>query len=119
VQDLPAELLRKGRFDEIFFVDLPDAPTRTEVFALHLAKRKVDATDMDLEALAAAADGFSGAEIEQAIVSSLFAARAARRALEQQDLIAELNNTRPLSVLMAEKVQALREWAIGRTVPAN
>ena len=119
VQDLPAELLRKGRFDEIFFVDLPGAAIRAEVFALHLAKRKVDTTDMDLEALAVAADGFSGAEIEQAIVSSLFAARAAKHPLEQHDLLEELRNTRPLSVLMAEKVQALRAWAVGRTVPAD
>ena len=119
VQELPAELLRKGRFDEIFFVDLPDAATRAEVFALHLARRKVDATVMDLPALAAACDGFSGAEIEQAIVSSLYAARAARRALTQEDLLAELHNTRPLSVLMAEQVQALREWARDRTVPAD
>ena len=119
VQDLPAELLRKGRFDEIFFVDLPDAATRTEVFTLHLAKRKVDTSAMDLSALAVASDGFSGAEIEQAIVSSLFAARAAHRPLAQEDLLNELHSTRPLSVLMAEKVQALREWAQGRTVPAD
>jgi SpoVK/Ycf46/Vps4 family AAA+-type ATPase len=119
VQDLPAELLRKGRFDEIFFVDLPSAETRAEVFALHLSKRKVDTTQMDLHALADACDGFSGAEIEQAIVSSLFAARAARRPLTQDDLLNELRTTRPLSVLMAEKVQGLRAWAQGRTVPAD
>lgn len=119
VQDLPAELLRKGRFDEIFFVDLPDADTRVQVFALHLARRKVDASALDLPALAAACAGFSGAEIEQAIVSSLYAARAARHPLTQDDLLAELRNTRPLSVLMAEQVQALREWARERTVPAD
>ncbi|MBS0211872.1 MAG: AAA family ATPase [Proteobacteria bacterium] len=119
VQDLPAELLRKGRFDEIFFVDLPSAQVRAEVFALHLARRKVDAAGMDMNALAAASEGFSGAEIEQAIVASLYAARAARRPLTQDDVLAELHATRPLSVLMAEQVQALQAWARGRTVPAD
>jgi AAA+ superfamily predicted ATPase len=119
VQDLPAELLRKGRFDEIFFVDLPDAATRAEVFSLHLAKRKVELAMLDVNELASMSEGFSGAEIEQAIVASLFAARAARRPLEQQDLLSELRNTRLLSVLMSEKVQALRAWAVGRTVPAD
>jgi SpoVK/Ycf46/Vps4 family AAA+-type ATPase len=119
VQDLPPELLRKGRFDETFFVDLPGAATRADVFALHLARRKVDASAMDLAKLAAACDGFSGAEIEQAIVSALYAARAWRRPLTQDDLLAELANTRPLSVLMAEQVQALRAWARDRTVPAD
>jgi AAA+ superfamily predicted ATPase len=119
VEDLPPELLRKGRFDEIFFVDLPNAETRVDVFNLHLTKRKVDTTVLDLSALAAACDGFSGAEIEQAIVSALYAAHAARGAVTQEALLAELHNTRPLSVLMAEKVGDLREWAAGRTVPAD
>ncbi len=119
VQDLPAELLRKGRFDEIFFVDLPGAETRVEVFRLHMVKRKVDMTALDLPALAAACDGFSGAEIEQAIVSALYAARAARGPVTQDDLLTELRNTRPLSVLMSEKVEGLREWARDRTVPAD
>ncbi|HEY2344777.1 MAG TPA: AAA family ATPase [Xanthomonadaceae bacterium] len=119
VQDLPPELLRKGRFDETFFVDLPDATTREDVFKLHLAKRRVDTTALDLHALAAASAGFSGAEIEQAIVSALYAARAARGPLTQDELLAELRNTKPLSVLMAEQVQALRAWARDRTVPAD
>jgi SpoVK/Ycf46/Vps4 family AAA+-type ATPase len=119
VDELPPELLRKGRFDEIFFVDLPNAETRAEVFRLHLAKRKVDTTALDLAALAAASGGFSGAEIEQAIVSALYAARAAHAAVTQDELLAELHNTRPLSVLMAEKVEGLRTWAAGRTVPAD
>ena len=82
-------------------------------------KRKVDTTVLDLSALAADCDGFSGAEIEQAIVSALYAAHAARGAVTQEALLAELRNTRPLSVLMAEKVGDLREWAAGRTVPAD
>jgi SpoVK/Ycf46/Vps4 family AAA+-type ATPase len=82
VHDLPAELLRKGRFDEIFFVDLPDAATRVEIFALHLDRRTLDPDDIDLPALAAAADGFSGAEIEQVIVSALYAAHAEQAGLD-------------------------------------
>jgi SpoVK/Ycf46/Vps4 family AAA+-type ATPase len=119
IDALPPELLRKGRFDEVFFVDLPDAATREQLFALHLRKRKLDAAGFDLPALAAASDGFSGAEIEQAIVSALFAAHATGAPLSDFALRAELRQTRPLSVLMAEQVTALREWASGRTVPAD
>jgi SpoVK/Ycf46/Vps4 family AAA+-type ATPase len=119
VQQLPAELLRKGRFDEIFFVDLPDAATRAEIFRLHLKKRKADVHAFDADALAAASDGFSGAEIEQAIVAALYAAHAEQRDLAQSHVAHELAQTRPLSVLMAEQVGALREWARERTVPAD
>jgi SpoVK/Ycf46/Vps4 family AAA+-type ATPase len=120
VQQLPAELLRKGRFDETFFVDLPDAPTRTEIFRLHLDRRDLDPAACDPDALAAASAGFSGAEIEQVIVASLYAAAAdGARQPTQAHLLAEIGNTRPLSVLMAEKVGALREWARERTVPAD
>ncbi len=119
VQDLPAELLRKGRFDEIFFVDLPSAESRAELFALHLRRRSVDAGSFDFNALANAADGFSGAEIEQAIVAALYAAHAVNLPLSEFQLRAELKNTRPLSVLMQEQVAALRDWANARTVPAD
>jgi SpoVK/Ycf46/Vps4 family AAA+-type ATPase len=119
VRELPPELLRKGRFDEVFFVDLPDAATRAEIFALHLDKRKIDRSAFHLDELAAASDGFSGAEIEQAIVSALYAAYADKRVLDEAGVLAELRNTRPLSVLMAEQVQALRAWASTRTVPAD
>ncbi|MEO7477693.1 MAG: AAA family ATPase [Lysobacteraceae bacterium] len=119
VDELPPELLRKGRFDEIFFVDLPNAETRIDIFKLHLARRKVDATAFGMQALAAASNGFSGAEIEQAIVSSLYVARTTPGPLTQDELLGELRNTRPLSVLMAEKVEALRAWARDRTVPAD
>ena len=119
VHELPAELLRKGRFDEIFFVDLPDAATRAEIFALHLDRRQLAREHIDLSALAAAADGFSGAEIEQVIVSALYAAHAEQASLDTQALMQAIRDTRPLSVLMAEQVQALREWALPRTVPAD
>ncbi len=119
VDALPPELLRKGRFDEVFFVDLPDADSRQQLFALHLRKRMLDPARFDLGGLAGASDGFSGAEIEQAIVSALYAAHATGAALTDFSLRAELKQARPLSVLMAEQVEALREWARGRTVPAD
>src|SRR5690606_36735351 len=119
VRELPAELLRKGRFDEIFFVDLPDADTRAQVFELHLRRRGLDPAGFDLAALAAAADGFSGAEIEQAVVAALYAAHANGVPLNDFLLRAELKQARPLSVLMREQVDALRAWAHGRTVPAD
>ena len=119
VQALPPELLRKGRFDEIFFVDLPDHATRGELFRLHLSKRKVEWSGFSLSTLAEASNGFSGAEIEQAIVSALYAAHAEKVPVDEKRLIAELKNTRPLSVLMAEQINGLREWASTRTVPAG
>ena len=119
VQELPAELLRKGRFDEIFFVDLPDADTRAHVFELHLRRRELPAERFDLAALARASDGFSGAEIEQAIVSALYTAHADGGTVDNALLLEELRHTRPLSVVMREQVQALRQWAAARTVPAD
>jgi len=119
VTTLPAELLRKGRFDEVFFVDLPDAATRAEIFRLHLAKRGLRDADYDIGALASATDGFSGAEIEQVVVAALYAAAAEKTALLQRHLEAEIRGTRPLSVLMGERVAALREWARERTVSAD
>jgi len=119
VQELPAELLRKGRFDEIFFVDLPSPDTRVELLRLHLGRRNLDPDAFALPALAAASHGFSGAEIEQAIVSGLYAAHAEQRPLDDSLLMQEIRATRPLSVLMAEQVQALRDWATERTVPAD
>lgn len=119
VQELPPELLRKGRFDEIFFVDLPDPDTRVELLHLHLARRKLTAEDFALPALAAASNGFSGAEIEQAIVAALYTAHAERKPLDTDLLMQEIRNSRPLSVIMAEQVSALRAWASERTVPAD
>ena len=119
VQELPPELLRKGRFDEIFFVDLPDPSARAEIFRLHLEKRRVAWAGFSLGKLSEASAGFSGAEIEQAIVSALYAAHADKRPVDEARLLAELRGTRPLSVLMAEQVEGLREWAKSRTVPAD
>jgi SpoVK/Ycf46/Vps4 family AAA+-type ATPase len=118
VRLLPPELVRKGRLDEIFFVDLPRADVREEIAAIHLRKRGLDPQRFDLLELAAATAGFSGAEIEQAVAAALYAARAQDAPLETAHVLAEIRRTRPLSVLMAEPVAALRAWAAGRTVPA-
>lgn len=119
VSELAPELVRKGRFDEIFFVDLPPPPSRAEIFALHLRKRGLAPERMRLADLVTLTDGFSGAEIEQAIVSSLYAAHAVGHPPDHDHLAAELRKTRPLSVVMAERVTALRDWASGRTVLAE
>jgi SpoVK/Ycf46/Vps4 family AAA+-type ATPase len=119
IENLPPELIRKGRFDEIFFVDLPDAATRAEIFRLHLARRKLDVAKFDIAKLADTAKGFSGAEIEQAIVSGLYEAHATGKALNTMHVLTETVRTRPLSVVMAEKMAALRAWAASRTVSAN
>jgi MoxR-like ATPase len=119
VTRLPAEFLRKGRFDEVFFVDLPNAEARLAILRIHLKKRSQDPAAFDLEALTNATDGFSGAEIEQAIVSALYTAFADKKPLSSQTLCAEIAATRPLSATMAERVAAIRDWAVGRTVGAN
>jgi SpoVK/Ycf46/Vps4 family AAA+-type ATPase len=119
IERLPAELVRKGRFDEIFFVDLPERAVREEIFAIHLQKRGLMVTEFDLALLATQSEGFSGAEIEQAVVSALYACHASGQPLETQQLLKELLITRPLSVVMEEKVDYLRSWAAERTVPAS
>ena len=119
VAALPPELMRKGRFDEVFFVDLPDAKARRTVFQVHLQRRKREPGQFDLDALAAASEGFSGAEIEQAVVAGMYAAFAQKREVTTADLLEELKATRPLSVVMAEKINALRAWAADRCVRAD
>jgi SpoVK/Ycf46/Vps4 family AAA+-type ATPase len=119
IESLPPELLRKGRFDEIFFVDLPTAPIRAEIFAIHLKRRKHPVESFDLHKLAAASEKFSGAEIEQAIIAAAYTAHAEGKALETSHVLGELGGTRPLAVVRAEKVHALRLWAQERTVPTD
>src|SRR5438445_5227334 len=116
---LPPEMLRKGRFDEIFFVDLPSPENRRDILAIHQAKRCLDPARFDLDELSKATQGFSGSEIEQAIVSVMYTANAQGREVTEADLLAEIQQTRPLSVLMSEKVQETREWAADRTVPSD
>ncbi len=119
IERLPPELVRKGRLDEIFFVDLPNAENRQAVFEIHLRRRNIAPSGFDLRALAQASAGFSGAEIEQAIVSALYAAHAQNTNLDNAHLMEEIERTRPLSTVMAEKINALRHWARGRTVAAG
>lgn len=119
IEALPPELLRKGRFDEIFFVDLPTREARVSIFRIHLKKRKRDPKMFDLAALADASDGYSGAEIEAAILSAMHQAYASKSELSTADLSRALKESPPLSVTMREKLQALRSWAVGRCVPAE
>lgn len=119
IEQLPPELIRKGRFDEIFFVDLPDPAIRQEIFRIHLRKRAVADADFDFAALADASAGFSGAEIEQAVVAGLYRAHASGQPLQQTGLLEALTTTQPLSVVMAEHIAALRLWSQGRTVNAD
>ncbi len=119
IEKLPPELIRKGRLDEIFFVDLPATEIREEIFNIHLRKRNLAPSGFDLQRLAEASEGFSGAEIEQAVVSSLYSAQAQEKAVDTELILEEINHTRPLSVVMAEKIRDLRQWAAERTVPAD
>ncbi len=120
IEGLPPELLRKGRFDEIFFIDLPEASERKEIFVTHLEARRRKPEEFDLDSLVQASEGFSGAEIEQAVVGALYRAfDTPDRRLTGGHISDELAATKPLSVVMAEKVQALRSWATGRTVRAS
>jgi SpoVK/Ycf46/Vps4 family AAA+-type ATPase len=119
IEALPPELVRKGRLDEIFFVDLPSETARSEILKIHLGRRKQDPAGFDLPALVAACDGFSGAEIEQVVVGALYEARAANTPLVTSHLLDEAKRTKPLSVVMAEKIAWLRAWAQGRTVSAD
>ena len=116
---LPPELLRKGRFDEIFFVDLPDAREREAIFRIHLQLRKQDAAGFDVPALAASAEGFSGAEIEQAVIAALYRALHAKARLSTALLQDELRGTVPLSVSRREDLDRLRTAARDRFVPVR
>lgn len=119
ISALPPELVRKGRFDEIFFVDLPDKKVRASILAIHLTRRDQRLSEFDIEVLADAMDGFSGAEIEQAVVAAFYAAHSQKEPLATSHILNEVQQTRPLSVVMHEQVLALRQWADGRTVACD
>ena len=119
IAKLPPEFIRKGRFDEVFFVDLPRSEARTEIFRIHLRKRNQDPAKFDLAGLSSASDGFSGAEIEQVVVGGLYGAFADNRSLDSASLLREIQDTRPLSGTMHERIAELRAWASSRTVPAD
>ena len=119
IDALPPELLRKGRFDEIFFVDLPDAAERREILDIHVRRRGRNPAAFDVAALAAQAEGFSGAELEAAIVSGLYDAFAEGTDLTQRHLVRAVGESLPLSVTMREDIGRLRAWAATRTRPAS
>jgi SpoVK/Ycf46/Vps4 family AAA+-type ATPase len=118
VYRLSPEFLRKGRFDEIFFVDLPDAESRERILKIHLKKRGLELEDFDLREIVDATAGFSGAEIEQAIVSALYRASTEKEVTSTKHIIEQIESTRPLSILKKEEISALRAWAKERTIPA-
>ena len=116
---LPPELIRKGRFDEIFFVDFPQPAAREQIFAIHLKKRGLDPAQFAVTTLAQWAEGFSGAEIEQAIIAAGFEAKARAAQVTTDDVTAELKRMRPLSIVMAERIEELRAWVRDRAVMAD
>lgn len=126
VDRLPPEFLRKGRFDEIFFVDLPTRHERRDIWSLHLTKRLkaskaggLDVSDALLDRLADVTEGYAGAEIEQAVVAGLFDAFSERRALTVEDLMRTVHNMVPLSITQAEEIAIVRGWAANRAVAAT
>jgi SpoVK/Ycf46/Vps4 family AAA+-type ATPase len=119
ISQLPPELLRKGRLDEIFFVDLPAAAERQEIFRIHLQKRGRDAAQFDLQALASASPDLSGAEIEEAINSALYDAFYAGQEIATTHILCALDQLVPLAKTMAEQIAELRAWAKGRARNAS
>jgi len=119
VSALPPELIRKGRFDELFFVDLPNQAERKQIFAIHLTRRKRNPAEFDLDRVAASAKGYSGAEIDAAVQTALYAAFSGKQNLSTQGLLDALKATVPLSTTRSEEIQGLRQWARLRAVPAS
>ncbi len=116
---LPPELVRKGRFDEIFFVDLPNRAARADILGIHARKRNVALSPPEMAALADRSEGFSGAELEQAVVAALYTSHSTNQPMCAAMIARELKATQPLSVVMGEQVAALKAWAKDRTVPAD
>jgi SpoVK/Ycf46/Vps4 family AAA+-type ATPase len=119
VSSLPPELLRKGRWDDLFFCDLPQSKEREEIFAIHLQKRNRDPKQFDLKALAKASEGFGGAEIEEAVISGLYNAFGDNRELGMLDILMAINETQPLSETMKERIDQIRDWAKNRARNAS
>jgi hypothetical protein len=119
IQRLPPELIRKGRLDEIFFVDLPSEKVRQDIFAIHLKKRNYALQDFRCAELSAASEGFTGAEIEQAIVAARYSANARNEQLTSAHILQEISNTVPLVITMSENIDALRHWCQTRAVASD
>jgi AAA+ superfamily predicted ATPase len=116
---LPAEIIRKGRFDQVFFVDLPNEEERKQIFAIHLKKNRCDVARFDLVFLAKATNGWNGAEIEQAVISAVVDAYAETRAITEDDMYRMIAATVPLAVTMEEQIKAIRSWAHERALNAS
>jgi SpoVK/Ycf46/Vps4 family AAA+-type ATPase len=116
---LPAEIIRKGRFDQVFFVDLPNEEERKQIFGIHLARNRQDSSKFDLVFLAKATKGWNGAEIEQAVVSAVVDAYSEKRQLAEQDLYKMISATVPLSVTMEDQIKAIKSWAHDRAISAS
>jgi SpoVK/Ycf46/Vps4 family AAA+-type ATPase len=116
---LPPELIRKGRFDELFFVDLPNQAERKQIFTIQLSRRKRNPAEFDLDKVASAANGYSGAEIDAAVQGAMYAAYSEKKPLSTQHLLNAIAQTVPLSTTRSEEIAALREWARTRAVPAS
>jgi len=119
IEALPPELIRKGRLDEIFFVDLPKQQSRTDIFKIHFDKRDIDHNEIDLDELAIASEGFSGSEIEQAVASAIYTSYSKKENINTEIMLNELSYKSPLSTVMSEQVKHLRQWAQSRTVPVD
>jgi len=119
IELLPAEVLRKGRFDEIFYVSLPAKAERREIFRVHLTSRGIVPEGLNLELVAHATNGFSGSEIEQVVATALLAARSEGRSLTDLDLATSVSRTVPMSVTMAEQIKRIEGWAFHRAVRAS
>ena len=118
VHRLPPEFLRQGRFDEIFFVDLPDQKTKESLFTIHLRKRGLDPQKFDVKLMAEKAVDFSGAEIEQSIISALYRASSNKEPVTMDHIVEQIDSTKPLALLKDEEIALLKEWARDRTIPA-
>ena len=119
ISNLPPELLRKGRWDEIFFADLPTAPERGDILKIHLGKRGRDHANYGIDHLVSKSFNFSGAELEQAVVSAMYSAFYEDREVTTEDIAVELNSTSPLATTMVEKIDGLRSWAKQRARPTS
>ncbi len=119
IQLLPAEFIRKGRFDQVFFLDLPNEVERKAVFTVYLRKRKADMNKFDVVFLSKATKGFNGAEIESVVQSAAIEAFAEKRAMTEEDVSRLITNTVPLSRTMDEQIKAIKSWAHDRALSAS
>jgi SpoVK/Ycf46/Vps4 family AAA+-type ATPase len=119
IELLPPEVLRKGRFDQIFFVTLPNPHERKSILSIHLKKNGVDLSHVNLDILVKVTDGFNGAEIEQAVNGAMIEAFNSKRGPNEQDIVISAGNIVPLSITMREEIGRMERWAYNRAIPAS